>query len=240
MSGLRTSDRGQIMLDVQDLYGGYPTGKVLYGAGFTLQRGELVVLMGQSGMGKSTLLKAVIGLARTTSGTIRINGHEITHLPAYRRSRLGLSYVPAEGQLFAGLTVDEHLQAAARPGSITPLQIYRVFPFLRGKRDRQPHELSAAERKMLAIGRALATNPQVVLIDRGTEGLSPVARREILSTTGKLRDMGLGVLLVDLYLEELRYTADRFLVMEAGRIVFESDRAQILLAPDSLKKFLAI
>jgi branched-chain amino acid transport system ATP-binding protein len=226
------------MLEVHDLRAGYGSGLVLQGLRLSIRRGEVVALMGRNGMGKSTALKSIIGLLRARSGSISFNGRDITHMQAYERSQRGIGYVPEGRRMFSNLTVDEHLVAASRPGAFSPLQIYRLLPQLRDRRSQNARTLSGGEQQMLAIGRALTTNPRLLLLDEATEGLAPLIRKEIWTVVSTLKDMGLAVLLVDKSVEELRYIADRFLVMEKGRIAFEADRPQVLLQPDRLDKYL--
>jgi branched-chain amino acid transport system ATP-binding protein len=225
------------MLEVHDLQSGYGGGVVLQGLRLSLRRGEVVALLGRNGMGKSTTLKTIIGLLRAKAGTISFNGRDITHLPSYEKSRRGIGYVPEGRRLFPGLTVNEHLVATSRPGAFSPMQVYRLFPQLRERRAQEAATLSGGEQQMLSIGRALTTNPRLLLLDEATEGL---IRKEIWTVVSTLKDMGLAVLLVDKSVEELRFIADRFIVMEKGRITFEADRPQVLLQPDRLDKFLYI
>jgi branched-chain amino acid transport system ATP-binding protein len=228
------------MLEVHDLQAGYGSGLVLQGLRLSIKRGEVVALMGRNGMGKSTTLKTIIGLLRAKGGTITFNGRDITNLPAHEKSLRGIGYVPEGRRMFPGLTVDEHLIAASRPGAFSPMQIYRLFPQLRDRRTQSAKTLSGGEQQMLAIGRALTTNPRLLLLDEATEGLAPLVRKEIWAVVSTLKDMGFAILLVDKSVEELRYTADRFVVMEKGRIAFETDRSQLLLQPERLDKYLSI
>jgi branched-chain amino acid transport system ATP-binding protein len=177
---------------------------------------------------------------RAKAGTITFNGRDITNLPAHEKSLRGIGYVPEGRRMFPGLTVDEHLIAASRPGAFSPMQIYRLFPQLRDRRTQSAKTLSGGEQQMLAIGRALTTNPRLLLLDEATEGLAPLVRKEIWAVVSTLKDMGFAILLVDKSVEELRYTADRFVVMEKGRIAFETDRSQLLLQPERLDRYLYI
>jgi branched-chain amino acid transport system ATP-binding protein len=228
------------MLEVHDLQAGYGSGLVLQGLRLSIKRGEVVALMGRNGMGKSTTLKTIIGLLRAKGGTITFNGRDITNLPAHEKSLRGIGYVPEGRRMFPGLTVDEHLIAVSRPGAFSPMQIYRLFPQLRDRRTQSAKTLSGGEQQMLAIGRALTTNPRLLLLDEATEGLAPLVRKEIWAVVSTLKDMGFAILLVDKSVEELRYTADRFVVMEKGRIAFETDRSQLLLQPERLDRYLSI
>jgi branched-chain amino acid transport system ATP-binding protein len=226
------------MLEVHDLQSGYGGGIVLQGLRLSIKRGEVVALMGRNGMGKSTTLKTIMGLLPARTGTISFNGRDITHLRAYEKSQRGIGYVPEGRRLIPVLTVEEHLVATSRPGAFSPMQVYRLFPQLRERRMQQAATLSGGEQQMLAIGRALTTNPRLLLLDEATEGLAPLVRKEIWTVVSTLKDMGLAILLVDKSVEELRFIADRFIIMEKGRIAFEADRPQILLQPDRLDTFL--
>jgi branched-chain amino acid transport system ATP-binding protein len=226
------------MLEVHDLEAGYGSGLVLHKLRLSVKRGEVVALMGRNGAGKSTAFKTLIGLLQPKSGTISFNGRDITKLPPHEKSLRGIGYVPEGRRMFAGLSVEEHLVATARPGKFSPLQIYRLFPGLRDRRYQNAKTLSGGEQQMLAIGRALTTNPRLLLLDEATEGLAPLIRKDIWAVLSTLKEIGLAILLVDKSVEELRYFADRFLVMEKGQITFETDRAQMLLHPDKLDKFL--
>ena len=228
------------MLEVHDLQSGYGSGIVLHGLRLSIKRGEVVALLGRNGMGKSTTLKTIIGLLAAKTGTITFNGRDITHLPHFEKSQRGIGYVPEGRRLFPALTVEEHLVATSRPGAFSPMQVYRLFPQLRERRAKQAATLSGGEQQMLAIGRALTTNPRLLLLDEATEGLAPLVRKEIWTVVSTLKDMGLAVLLVDKSVEELRFIADRFIVMEKGRVAFEADRPQVLLQPDKLDTFLSI
>jgi len=228
------------MLEVHDLQSGYGSGIVLHGLRLSIKRGEVVALLGRNGMGKSTTLKTIIGLLAAKAGTITFNGRDITHLPPFEKSQRGIGYVPEGRRLFPGLTVEEHLVATSRPGAFSPMQVYRLFPQLRERRTQHAATLSGGEQQMLAIGRALTTNPRLLLLDEATEGLAPLVRKEIWTVVSTLKDMGLAVLLVDKSVEELRFIADRFIVMEKGHVAFEADRPQVLLQPDKLDTFLRI
>jgi branched-chain amino acid transport system ATP-binding protein len=228
------------MLEIHDLQAGYGSGVVLQGLRLAIRRGEVVALLGRNGMGKSTALKTIVGLVEPKAGTIKFNGRDITQLPAFEKSQRGIGYVPEGRRLFPGLSVDEHLVATFRPGAFSPMEVYRLFPQLRDRQGQNATTLSGGEQQMLAIGRALTTNPRLLLLDEATEGLAPLIRKEIWSVVSRLKEMGLAILLVDKSVEELKFIADRFLVMEKGRIAFEADRPQVLLHPDQLDKFLHI
>jgi branched-chain amino acid transport system ATP-binding protein len=228
------------MLEIHDLQAGYGSGIVIAGLRLTIKRGEVVALLGRNGMGKSTTLKTIVGLVEAKAGTIKFNGRDVTRLPAYEKSRRGIGYVPEGRRLFPGLTVDEHLVATFRPGAFSPMEVYRLFPQLRDRHAQSATTLSGGEQQMLAIGRALTTNPRLLLLDEATEGLAPLVRREIWTVASRLKEMGLAILLVDKSVEELKFIADRFLVMEKGRIVFEADRPQVLLQPGQLDRFFHI
>jgi branched-chain amino acid transport system ATP-binding protein len=185
------------MLEVHDLQSGYGSGLVLQGLRLSVKRGEVVALMGRNGMGKTTALKTIVGMLRTRSGTVSLNGRDITALPPHEKAQRGIGYVPEGRRIFPGLTVEEHLIATARPGLFSPVYVYRLFPALHDRRKQNARTLSGGEQQMLAIGRALTTNPRLLLLDEATEGLAPLVRKDIWAVLSTLKDMGLSVLLVD-------------------------------------------
>jgi ABC-type branched-subunit amino acid transport system ATPase component len=227
------------MLEVDNIYAERGGKSLLSGVSLKVARGEIVALLGASGSGRTALLDAIGGLVPVAGGAMRLNGQDLEPTTA-GRIRQGVGFVRAAGTEFRGLSAEEHLLVAARPGPFTPLQIYNVFPSLRPLRHRPPASLARAERRMLAIGQALVGNARLLLIDAATEGLEREPRHQILDVLRRLRDRGYGILVVDTCLEELRFLADRFLVMADGRIVTEVDRVHNLLSPASLARALGV
>ena len=227
------------MLDVDNIYSERGGKSRLSGVSLKVGRGEIVALLGSSGSGRTALLNAIAGIEPIAGGTMQLNGTDLEPATA-ARIRQGVGVVPAAGVVFRDLSVEEHLLVAARPGRFTPLQIYSVFPTLRPYRHRPYEALPRAERRMLALGQALVGNAHLLLVDAATEGLDAAARHEILEVLRRLRDRGYGILLVDTCLGELRFLADRFLVMADGRIVTEIDRVHNLLSPEALARTLGV
>ena len=180
-----------------------------------------MALLGRNGMGKTTTIRTVTRLLPHRSGSIRAFGTDLARLPAHRAARLGLGLVPEGRRIFAGLTVAENLTAAARPGSWDMPRVNRLFPRLAERRDQRAETLSGGEQQMLAIARALLTNPRLLLLDEATEGLAPVVRQEIWAAVGELKREGLAILLVDKPVPELVATADRAVILERGRDVWQ-------------------
>ncbi len=229
------------MLEITELRaesGGVP---VLRDVELTVRRGEAVAVMSRSAVGKSALLDAIIGIMPVTSGRIMFGKRDIAGLAPAERAALGIGYVPQRTRLFPSLTVDEHLTFAARPGPNTALQICRTFPALGARRKSRVSRLSADEQRLLALGCALSLNPRLLLIDDLLENLEPVTRQDALPVLAGLKEQGMAMLVVGNSLEDLRYFANRFVVMDsAGRIAFEAPQTQVLLRPEELERRLHI
>ncbi len=232
------------MLEIGDLCSAYGQAQVLYGATLRVNEGEIVALLGRNGMGKTSLVRSVMGLAtpRVTSGSIRFDGTEIVGLRPYQISDRGVGYVPQGRRLFASLTVLEHLQMLERsaPGAWTVRKVFDAFPRLEERRQHRGSQLSGGERQMLAIGRALMTGPRILLMDEPTEGLAPVAVENVEHILGTLRAEGLGILLVEQNLYSALAVADRVYIMETGRVVWEGTPAMLTAEPDTLARYLGI
>src|SRR5918994_1933696 len=228
------------MLEVHDLQAGYGSGLVLHKLRLSLKRGEVVALMGRNGAGKSTTLKTIIGLVQPKSGTISFNGRDITGLAPHEKSLRGIGYVPEGRRMFAGLSVEEHLVATARPGKFSPLQIYRLFPALRDRRHQNAKNLSGGEQQMLAIGRALMTNPRLLLLDEATEGLAPLVRAEIWRCVERVKASGQSILLIDKNVRVLTRIADTHYVLEKGRIVWSGTSAELRAREDVQHRYLGV
>jgi len=207
------------LLEIAGLEAGYGPVQALFGLELTLAEGEVVALMGRNGMGKTTTIRALTRLLPAT-GTLRFANTDLRPLPPHRAAQLGLGLVPEGRRCFAPLTVAENLIVAARPGPWDAARVGRLFPRL-NERQRQPaRTLSGGEQQMLAIGRALMTNPRLLILDEATEGLAPVVRQEIWSAIRALKAEGLSILLVDKSLRELTAIADRAVVLERGTTVW--------------------
>ncbi len=220
------------MLKVQAIESFYGASQVLFGMGLDVNDGEVVTLLGRNGMGKTTTLNTLMGIKRAQSGEIVFNGETITALPSYKIAKLGLGLVPEGRQIFPNLTVWENLVATAadRHGHANPWTLERVFamfPELASRRSSMGNLLSGGEQQMLAIGRALMTNPQLLILDEATEGLAPLIRQEIWTCLSQLKAEGLSILVVDKNIADLTRLADRHYVIEKGRVVWSGSSAEL-------------
>ena len=221
------------MLDIESVESGYGPSQVLFGVDLSIRRGEVVTLLGRNGMGKSTLLRTLLGLLPLRAGRIRFNGEEIGGWTPDRIARAGIAIVPEGRQCFPNLTVREHLTAfaARRNGSETepwtPARICALFPRLAERAHNMGNQLSGGEQQMLAIGRALVTNPRLLILDEATEGLAPRVREEIWACLAHLRDAGQTILVIDKYVERLLCLADRHFILEKGRVVWNGSSARL-------------
>ena len=232
------------MLEIGELCSAYGQAQVLYGATMRVAEGEIVALLGRNGMGKTSLVRSVMGLAtpRVTAGSIRFDGTELVGLRPYQISDRGVGYVPQGRRLFASLTVLEHLKMLERtaPGAWTVRKVFDAFPRLEERKQHRGSQLSGGERQMLAIGRALMTGPRILLMDEPTEGLAPVAVENVEHILGALRAEGLGILLVEQNLYSALSVADRVYIMETGRVVWEGTPAALNAEPETRARYLGI
>ncbi len=212
--------------------------QALHGVSLTVGEGELVALLGRNGMGKTTTIRTITRLLPHRSGTIRIGTTDLARMAPHQAARLGLGLVPEGRRIFAGLTVAENLTAAARPGPWDMDRATSLFPRLRERRDQRAETLSGGEQQMLAIARALLTNPRLLLLDEATEGLAPVVRREIWTAVARLKREGLAILLVDKPVPELLAVADRAVILERGRDVWHG--AASALTPEVTARWLGV
>jgi len=209
------------LLDVQGLRAGYGEAVVLEDIGFTLDEGASLALLGRNGVGKSTLISTLMGLTRLHAGQIALRGAAISTLPPHDRAARGLGWVPQERLMFPSLTVEEHLSAVARPGPWNAARVFELFPSLEQRRRNLGNQLSGGEQQMLAIGRALMTNPHLLILDEATEGLAPLIREEIWRCLRTLKDAGQTILVIDKYIERLVHLADTHTIIERGRVVWQ-------------------
>ncbi|HPD92269.1 MAG: ABC transporter ATP-binding protein [Rhodobacter sp.] len=205
----------------------YGASQALFGVDLTVQPGQCVALMGRNGMGKSTTIRTLCRMQAPYKGRVRFDGQDITALPSYRAARLGIGLVPEGRRCFATLTVTENLIAAARPGAWTLERVQGFFPRLGERAGQQARTLSGGEQQMLAIGRALMTNPRLLVLDEATEGLAPVIRKEIWAAIARLKRDGQSILVVDKTLSELKPIADACVILERGRTVWTGEPAAI-------------
>jgi len=226
------------LLEVRGLETFYGASQALFGVDLDIREGEVVALMGRNGMGKTTTISSIIGLVRPRAGAIGFAGTAIFGMRPHRIARLGLGLVPEERRCFPNLTVMENLLATARGSAWTFDKVVDLFPRLGERRDQYARTLSGGEQQMLAIGRALMTNPRLVILDEATEGLAPVIRQDIWSAIRKLKAAGQSILVVDKTLAELLPVADRCFVLEKGRTVFEG--APAALTPELQDRYLGV
>ena len=205
------------MLTVTDIQTYYGPSQALFGVDLSVKAGELVALMGRNGMGKTTTIRSIFGLTPARSGNIEFEEKDLRRLPAYRIAQAGLGLVPEGRRCFPNLSVRENLVVTARPGSWSLARVEALFPRLAERRHQMASTLSGGEQQMLAIGRALMTNPRLLVLDEATEGLAPVIRREIWSAIRQLKAEGQSILIVDKSLSELLPLADQCIILEKGR-----------------------
>ncbi len=233
------------MLEVKGLEAGYGDSRVLFGVDLAVDAGEVVTLLGRNGMGKTTTLSTIMGILRAQGGTVRFDGQPIHDLPAYRIARLGLGLVPEGRQIFPNLTVRENLVAtAAARGEMRGRWglegVLDLFPGLRERLGSLGALLSGGEQQMLAIGRALMTNPRLLLLDEATEGLAPRLRAEIWRVLGTLKSAGQAILIVDKNIAPLLRLADRHYILEKGRTVWAGNSAELAAAPELQHRHLGV
>jgi branched-chain amino acid transport system ATP-binding protein len=221
------------LLEVASVETFYGRSQALHGVSLAVAEGELVSLMGRNGMGKTTTLRSIMGLTRPARGSVRLAGRELRGLPAFRIARAGVAIVPEGRQVFPSLSVGEHLHVAYanRRGGASPwtsARVYGLFPRLAERSRHMGHQLSGGEQQMLAIGRALVTNPRLLLLDEATEGLAPLMREEIWRCLAALKAAGLAVLVVDKTVDALARLADRHVILEKGRVAWSGDSQALL------------
>jgi branched-chain amino acid transport system ATP-binding protein len=209
------------LLELKGITASYGPSQALFGVDLALEAGEVCALMGRNGMGKSTTIKVICRMLKQSAGTVHFNGRDLGPLPSYKAAQAGLGLVPEGRRCFGPLTVYENLIAAARPGPWDFERVCALFPRLGERVDQVAVSLSGGEQQMLAIGRALMTNPTLLMLDEATEGLAPVVRQEIWAAVATLkRESGLALLVVDKSLAELRQVADRAVILERGASVW--------------------
>ena len=233
------------LLELRDVETSYGLSRVLFGVSLTVATGELVSLMGRNGMGKTTTVRSIMGLTPAALGSIRFAGSEIRHLPAYRVAKRGIGLVPEGRQLFPNLTTRENLVATAsnRGGATEPWTlegVWALFPRLAERAGGMANLLSGGEQQMLAIGRALMTNPRLLILDEATEGLAPLVRDEIWRCLAKLRAAGQSILLIDKNVGAIARIADRHYFIERGRIVWSGSSRDLASSPDIAHRYLGV
>jgi branched-chain amino acid transport system ATP-binding protein len=234
-----------MLLDVDGIETCYGLSQVLFGLSLSIKPGEMVSLMGRNGMGKTTTIRSIVGLTPARAGAIRFAGTEVRQLPSYRIAKLGVGLVPEGRQIFPNLTVRENLVAAAadRFNSDNPwtlASIYVLFPRLAERAANMGNQLSGGEQQMLAIGRALMTNPKLLILDEATEGLAPLIREEIWHCLSLLKSRGQSILVVDKNVDHLARICDRHFIIERGKTVWSGTSDELMAEPDLQHKYLGI
>lgn len=234
-----------IILHGKGLHSFYGDSHILHGVDFTLKRGEAVGLMGRNGMGKSTLLKTLVGVVTPRRGEVTAFGRSTRGMKIHEIARLGIAYVPEGRGIFPNLSVRENLVMAARAGTDGKREwayerVLDVFPRLAERVNHGGQQLSGGEQQMLTIGRALMTNPQVLILDEATEGLAPLIAREIWRITGVIRDTGMAIVLVDKNWRSVTEITDRNVILVKGRVVFEGAGGALRAQPQILAEHLGV
>ena len=232
-----------IRMDGVDTY--YGPSHILHGIDLSLEPGCCLSLMGRNGMGKTTTLKTIMGLVRPGKGKVEVRGHDVSKMPTHAIAASGIAYVPEERGIFPNLTVTENLLMAARLDQSgredwTFQRVLDLFPRLAEKAAQWGNNLSGGEQQMLTIGRALMTNPTVLLLDEATEGLAPLMREEIWRVIRVIKDAGIAVVIVDKNVGRLTELADRHMILVKGRVVFDGGRDELIADPERLHRYLGV
>jgi branched-chain amino acid transport system ATP-binding protein len=233
------------LLEVETIETCYGLSQVLFGLSLQVRSGEMVAMMGRNGMGKTTTIRSILGLTPARAGAIRFAGREVRKLPSFRIAQLGIGLVPEGRQIFPNLTVRENLVAASgnRLGGPDPWtldKIHALFPRLAERGNNMGNHLSGGEQQMLAIGRALMTNPRLLILDEATEGLAPLIRDEIWNCLSMLKARGQSVLVIDKNIEHLARIADRHYIIERGKAVWSGTSEQLIAEPDLQHRYLGV
>ncbi len=233
------------MLNVRGLETVYGTSQALFGVDLDVASGEVVTLLGRNGMGKTTTINSIMGIVRPAAGTIAFAGTDVTHLPSFRTANLGIGLVPEGRQVFPNLTVRENLVATAsnhqnQPGPWTIDAVFALFPELQSRIGSMGNLLSGGEQQMLAIGRALMTNPRLLILDEATEGLAPLIRDRIWHSLAEVRQRGMSILIVDKNIKDLIALADRHFILEKGRVVWSGTSPELAKDKDLQHRYLGV
>jgi branched-chain amino acid transport system ATP-binding protein len=235
----------EALLSIRGLEGGYAGSQVLFGIDLEVGASQVVSLMGRNGMGKTTTVLSIMGLLAASAGEVRFEGRAMTGEPPFRIAQAGVGLVPEGRQIFPTLTVEENLVATAAnrrsdANGWTLERVYAFFPRLAERRRNLGDQLSGGEQQMLAIGRALMTNPKLLILDEATEGLAPLIRKEIWSKLAALKRDGLSILIIDKNIEALLRLSDRHLILEKGRIVWSGSSAALAADPVTRDRYLSV
>ena len=233
------------LLEGHELDTYYGQSHVLRGVSVRIGAGETIGLMGRNGMGKTTLIRTLVGLVRARRGSVLVDGENVTRLPTFAIARRGIAYVPEGRGIFASLSVAENLAIAGRGGpasgaSWTAARVLELFPRLAERLTNRGDQLSGGEQQMLAIGRALLTNPRLLILDEATEGLAPIIRDEIWKTVALIRSTGMATLVVDKTVAAVTAIADRIVILVKGEVVFEGTPAALKANPELMHRHLGV
>jgi branched-chain amino acid transport system ATP-binding protein len=233
------------LLEIDDLRAAYGGSQVLFGIGLRIGSGDVATLLGRNGMGKTTTVRALLGLLPPSAGTVRFLGERIDGLAPDRIARMGLALVPEGRQIFPNLSVSENLRAfaAQRNRSAEPWtleRVYDLFPRLAERSRHMGNQLSGGEQQMLAIGRALMTNPHLLVLDEATEGLAPLVREEIWRCLAQLRARGQSILVIDKYVQRLVALADTHTIVQRGQVVWQGDSAALASQPELWQRYIGV
>ena len=233
------------MLELSGIDAFYGQSQALFGMSLSVQAGQVVSLMGRNGMGKTTTIRTIMGLIQPRAGSLQFQQRDLIGLPPFRIAQLGLGLVPEGRQIFPNLTVRENLLATARPGGgerqgWNLARVYDLFPRLEERQGSMGDQLSGGEQQMLAIGRALMTNPKLLLLDEATEGLAPLIREEIWSCLAGLKAAGQAILVIDKNVEALTEICDRHFIVEKGHLVWSGNSMELRANPDVQHQYLGI
>jgi branched-chain amino acid transport system ATP-binding protein len=233
------------MLEVKGIETSYGTSQVLFGMSFSVNEGEVVSLLGRNGMGKTTTIRSLMGMVPTHGGSITFEGREVRNLKDYQIAKLGLGLVPEGRQVFPNLTVRENLIATAanRTGTDKPWEvdhIVEMFPNLGDRMSNMGNQLSGGEQQMLAVGRALMTNPKLLILDEATEGLAPLIREEIWTCLKGLKERGQSILVIDKNVDALTRIGDRHYIVERGQVVWEGNSAELSSNKEVQERYLGV
>ena len=228
------------MLEVRRLETAYGRSQVLFGIDLDVKASQVVSLLGRNGMGKTTTVRSIMGITRARAGTILLEGKSVHDMPSYRIAQAGIGLVPEGRQVFPNLTVRENLVATARKGPWTMERVCKLFPHLEVRKNNYGNQLSGGEQQMLAIGRALMTNPKLLILDEATEGLAPLVRQEIYRSIGELKGEGLSILIIDKDVRSLTRVADRHYVLEKGRVVWQGNSQELEASRDIQHRYLGV
>jgi branched-chain amino acid transport system ATP-binding protein len=228
------------MLEMTNVHSGYAAVPILFGINLCVAQGEVVALMGRNGMGKTTTLRTIFGALRPTKGSITFEGKPISAMPIHRIARLGLGLVPEGRGIFVKLNVRENMIATARPGPWTEQRVLDLFPRLGERAAHLGWQLSGGEQQMLAIGRALMTNPKILILDEATEGLAPVVRAQIWQALSAIKQEGQSILIVDKFLGPLTRIANRFYLLDKGEVGWTGSAAEVLSDRTTISRYLGV